>query len=136
MMASCVTASWATQAIMRPMMLEASANTGGLQRSFRDADPQTKSGTRQLAVHPPHSRHPVHPREAVMREFKHDPTHDEIALRHLGRLRAISVSDIAYCPCGAPATTRIQVYLRCQPCANMLVNKWNEVRSNLDGEDS
>jgi hypothetical protein len=50
----------------------------------------------------------------------------------------LSVHLIATCSnCGAPAVVRVAgCYLRCQPCANHLVNLWVEVRSNLDGNDS
>lgn len=41
----------------------------------------------------------------------------------------ISVQLIRECSCGAPATRLIQgAYARCQPCANEIVNLWNEMR--------
>lgn len=40
------------------------------------------------------------------------------------------------CPnCGvAEATCHVNDVPRCQPCANHLVNLWNEMRSNLDDQ--
>lgn len=46
--------------------------------------------------------------------------------------RILDVRRLEKCTCGADATCDVGQYARCQPCANDIVNKWNEIRANLD----
>lgn len=44
----------------------------------------------------------------------------------------IDVRAITRCHCGAEAKVNVRGFIVCEPCANDIVNKWNEIRANLD----